>query len=80
MPWWLLILNILGLMIDRVMPDTYRLLAIEALLFYQLMYINDDKIDKMGCLAMLLHLFLMIAILCYIVWYCIQWMKAMWNL
>ena len=80
MPWWLLVLNILGLLIDRVMPDTYRLLAIEALLLYQLMYINDDKIEKMGCLAMLLHIFAMIDILCYIVWYCIQWMKAMWNL
>ena len=80
MPWWLLIFNILGLLIDRVMPDTYRLLAIEALLLYQLMYINDDKIDKRGCLAMLLHLFSMIAILCYLGWFSIQWIKAMWNL
>lgn len=80
MPWWLLILNIIGLLIDRVMPDTYRLLAIEALLLYQLLYINDDKIDKMGCMAMLLDIFLRIAILSYITWYCIQWMKAMWNL
>lgn len=67
-------------MIDRVMPDTYRLLAIEALLLYQLMYINGDKIEKMGYLAMLLHIFSMIAILFYIMWYSIQWIKAMWNL
>ena len=80
MPWWLLVLNILGLLIDRVMPNESRLLAIEALLFYQLMYINRDAIEKKGCLAILLHILSMIAILCYLVWFCIQWMKAMWNL
>lgn len=80
MPWWLLVLNILGLLIDRVMPDESRLLAIEALLFYQLMYINGDAIEKKGCLAILLHIFSMIAILCYLGWFCVQWMKAMWNL
>lgn len=80
MPWWLLVLNILGLLIDRVMPDTSRLLAIETLLFLQLMDINGDKIAKMGCLAKLLYIFSMIAGVCYLWWFGIQWLKAMRNL
>ncbi len=79
MPWWLLVLIILGVLIDRIMPDSSRLLAIETLLFFQLMYINGDAVAKMGCLAKLLHILLMIAGLCYLWWFWIQWMKAMWN-
>ena len=80
MPWWLLILNIVGLLIDRVMPDTSRLLAIEILLFFQLIDMNSDAVAKMGCLAKLLYIFLMIAGVCYLWWFGMQWLKAMWNL
>lgn len=80
MPWWLLILNIIGLLFDRVMSDTSRLLAIEILLFFQLMDMNSDAVAKMGCLAKLLYIFSMIAGVCYLWWFGIQWLKAKWNL
>ena len=80
MPWWLLVLNILGLLIDRVMPDTSRLLAIEILLFFQLMDMNSDTVDKMGCRVKILYILSMIAGVCYLGWFGLQWMKAMWNL
>jgi hypothetical protein len=51
MPWWLLAVNIIAILFDRLMPDVSRLLAIETLLFLQLMDMNSDAVDKMGCLV-----------------------------
>ena len=80
MPWWLLAVNIIAILFDRLMPDGSRLLAIETLLFLQLMDMNSDTVDKMGCLVKILYILSMIAGVCYLGWFGLQWMKAMWNL
>ena len=72
MPWWMLVFTILGVLFDRYMPDSSRLLAIETLLFLQLMHINSDTIAKMGCLAKLLHVLSMTAGVCYLWWFWIS--------
>jgi hypothetical protein len=80
MPWWLLVLTILGVLVDRKMSDVHRLLAIETMLFFQLMYINGDAVQKMGCLVKLLCIFSMMAGICYLWWFWIQWMTMILNL
>lgn len=81
MPWWLLVSTILGvLLFGQGMSDSSRLLAIETLLFLQLMDMNSDAVDKMGCLVKILYVLSMMAWVCYLWWFWIRWMTVMWHL
>lgn len=81
MPWWLLISTILGvLLFGQGMSDSSRLLAIETLLFLQLMDMNSDAVDRMGCLVKILYILSMMAGVCYLWWFWIRWMTVMWHL